>query len=209
MPSAPFKGFSSEPYPKGSVTQYFGENTDLYSTAVCHSGMCMTGGHRTYTSYFDKCPMTQPDAGNIEPGISSFLTIYSPFSSRQIQKKKSHGLGLLRLNTHTPLCSPTTGFPRLFFRLYNLQTLTSIISPFLSRSHPRENGLCCAPRKSADHISHLNPTPVSVFQNSSLFLRYEAFVPELLKYQARLQQLVEQYFGRWVSLLHQAQITRT
>lgn len=33
---APIKGFNSAPYPQGHVTQYFGENPELYSRAVCH-----------------------------------------------------------------------------------------------------------------------------------------------------------------------------
>lgn len=32
---APIKGFNSLPYPQGHVTQYFGENLELYSRVVC------------------------------------------------------------------------------------------------------------------------------------------------------------------------------
>lgn len=42
--SPPFKGFSPLPYPQGSVTQFFGENPNLYKS-MCFNGSCMCGGH--------------------------------------------------------------------------------------------------------------------------------------------------------------------
>lgn len=41
----PFKDCSYVPYPKGSVTQFFGENPALYSTVCAAPGTCLTGGH--------------------------------------------------------------------------------------------------------------------------------------------------------------------
>lgn len=41
----PFASFVYAPYPRGSITQYFGENKALYAKNVCFMGRCMTGGH--------------------------------------------------------------------------------------------------------------------------------------------------------------------
>ena len=39
----PFNGFKKASYPTGSITQYFGENHDLYSTSVCYGTECLQG----------------------------------------------------------------------------------------------------------------------------------------------------------------------
>lgn len=41
----PIKNFSPLSYPKGSVTQYFGENKALYTTVCAAPGVCLTQGH--------------------------------------------------------------------------------------------------------------------------------------------------------------------
>lgn len=39
----PVKDFKPTLYPAGDVTQWFGENKELYSKAVCYGGMCLQG----------------------------------------------------------------------------------------------------------------------------------------------------------------------
>ena len=39
----PIAGFKPVSYPQGDISQWFGENKELYSTAVCHDGQCMQG----------------------------------------------------------------------------------------------------------------------------------------------------------------------
>jgi murein DD-endopeptidase MepM/ murein hydrolase activator NlpD len=39
----PIKNFSTKAYPEGDITQYFGENKELYSKAVCFGGDCLQG----------------------------------------------------------------------------------------------------------------------------------------------------------------------
>lgn len=39
----PVKGFVPKLYPQGDVTQWFGENKELYSARVCSGGVCLQG----------------------------------------------------------------------------------------------------------------------------------------------------------------------
>jgi len=42
---APIKGFNPKLYPKGHITQFYGENKELYKANVCSGEGCMWGGH--------------------------------------------------------------------------------------------------------------------------------------------------------------------
>ncbi len=148
-------------------------------------------------SYVDFSPTTHPLLGNLSSGIIRILTIFFPSLSKQMQKKKPHGLGLLRLNTQLPNCSDFTGTPRLFFLRYMRHTLTSIKIPSFSRSQPLSKALCLAPRNSAAHFSHLKPIPVSLSQNLLFEVaglsRYASGF--LRKYHALFVQTFEQCLG--------------
>jgi len=39
----PINDFILKDYPKGHITQWFGENKELYSKAVCYNGVCLQG----------------------------------------------------------------------------------------------------------------------------------------------------------------------
>lgn len=39
----PIANFKPEYYPTGDISQFFGENKELYSKTVCHNGFCMQG----------------------------------------------------------------------------------------------------------------------------------------------------------------------
>mgnify|MGYP001599055613 CR=1 FL=1 len=146
------------------------------------------------------CPTTIPFFEKFLLGIKSiFLGL---LSNKQIQAKKSIGLFLLRLKTHTPACSDLTGFFLLNFLFHKLQVFTSILVPFKSKSAPLElNNKCLAPKNLAMNFSHFKPFPVSQFQNLGSFLKYE-FELVFLIYQALFIHLLEQYFGREVFKLH-------
>lgn len=45
MKHKPFNGYVPKAYPEGSITQFFGENIELYSKNVCSAGICLWGGH--------------------------------------------------------------------------------------------------------------------------------------------------------------------
>lgn len=145
--------------------------------------------------YLDSCPTVIPCPLNAVAGISNSLST-SPLSSRQIQKKKEvFFFSLFRLKTHQPLCSATMGLHLLFFLRYFLQTLTSIQIPSLKRSAPfLLNSICSAPNLLAAYFSHLNPIPVSVNQNSRLFVKKDFLLGYLRTLYARLTHLGEQYF---------------
>lgn len=144
------------------------------------------------TSYRDFFPMTAPLFGKSFPGIKSVLTSLS--FSRQKHMKKSISFSLPRLKTQTPVCSPTTGAPRLFLRRYTFAHFTSTAKPFHSRSAPEPlNSRCSAPKSLLARFSQRNPRPVSVFQNLSELLKYE--LGALLAYHARFVHFTEQYLG--------------
>ena len=145
-------------------------------------------------SYFDTSPITMPDLGNSVAGMRSFLNGLS--FSRAIQRKKSTGLSFPLLNTQTPYCSKVTGVPRLNFLFHKCADFTSIIFPFQSKSQPfLLNIKCLASSNLAAYFSHFKPIPVSVFQKSGFFAKYDLQLGLRLRtYHACLIQITEQYF---------------